>query len=106
VAQLELFPLHPGPFREPELAELDKLDDGFHFFFPFPSTFVATGIHAARALLQRPAAEASFAFLHKLQLLFLPFFSLVCAKSVWDDTPAEGKIFVLLIQGGFEAQSG
>src|SRR5215472_6174283 len=54
-------PAEPGPFRQPDLVELVKLDPTIKLDIHYASTnnFMGTPFYSqARAFLQRPAAEA------------------------------------------------
>jgi D-alanyl-D-alanine dipeptidase len=96
-------PPEPGPFREPDLVEVVKLDAGFHLEIRYAryDNFLSTPVYTqARAFMQRPAAEALVRVLHKLQPLgygllihdaYRPWY---VTKIFWDATPPEGKTFV------------
>jgi len=108
-------PTEPGPFREPELAEIVHLDAGFHLEIRYAryDNFLSSPVYTqARAFLQRPAAEALVRVLHKLQPLgysllihdaYRPWY---VTKIFWDATPAEGKIFVADPQKGSKHNRG
>jgi len=108
-------PMEPGPFREPELAELANLDAGFHLEIRYAryDNFLSAPVYTqARAFLQRPAAEALLRVLHKLQPLgygllihdaYRPWY---VTKIFWDATPTEGKIFVANPQEGSKHNRG
>ncbi len=96
-------PAEPGPFREPEIAEIVNLDEGFHLEIRYAryDNFLSAPVYTqARAFLQWPAAKALLRVLHKLQPLgygllihdaYRPWY---VTKIFWDATPPEGKIFV------------
>jgi len=96
-------PAEAGPFRQPDLVEVAKLDPAIHLDVRYASSnnFLRTPVYTeARAFLQRPAAEALVRALDKLKPLgygllihdaYRPWY---VTKIFWDATPPEGKIFV------------
>ena len=108
-------PAEPGPFREPDLAELASLDAGLHLEIRYAryDNFLSSPVYTqARAFMQRPAAEALIRVLHKLQPLgygllihdaYRPWY---VTKIFWDATPPEGKIFVSNPQEGSKHNRG
>jgi D-alanyl-D-alanine dipeptidase len=108
-------PTEPGPFREPDLTELVKLDAGFRLEIRYAryDNFLSAPVYTeARAFMQRPAAEALLRVLHKLQPLgygllihdaYRPWY---VTKIFWDATPPKGKIFVADPQKGSKHNRG
>jgi D-alanyl-D-alanine dipeptidase len=108
-------PTEPGPFREPDLTEIVKLDAGFHLEIRYAryDNFLSAPVYTqARAFMQRPAAEALLRVLHKLLPLgygllihdaYRPWY---VTKIFWDATPPEGKIFVADPQKGSKHNRG
>lgn len=96
-------PREPGPFRPVELVELTSLDPGIRLDIRYASSdnFLSTPVYAeARALLQRPAAEA-LARAHRA--LAAEGFGLLIhdayrpwwvTRLFWDATPADKRGFV------------
>ncbi len=96
-------PVEAGPFRAPDLVDLARLDPAIHLDVRYATSrnFLRTPVYTeARALLQRPAAEALVRVLHKLEPLgygllihdaYRPWY---VTKIFWDATPPAGKIFV------------
>jgi len=57
-------PVETGPFRQPELVELTKLDSSIKLDIRYAArnNFLGKAVYKQpRAFLQRPAAEASYA---------------------------------------------
>jgi zinc D-Ala-D-Ala dipeptidase len=96
-------PIEPGPFRQPDLVELVKLDPTIKLDIRYATknNFVGRPVYKqARAFLQRPAAEA---LVQVNQVLRKQGFGLVVfdgyrpwsvTKIFWDVTPEDKKIFV------------
>ena len=96
-------PAEPGPFRQPDLVELVKLDPTIKLDIHYASTnnFLGTLFYSqARAFLQRPAAEALMHANRKLHaqgyglLIFDGYRPWYVTKMFWDGTPAEGRLYV------------
>jgi len=96
-------PKETGPFREPELVELIKLDKSIHLDIRYATAnnFLGRPVYTeARAFLQRPAAEA---LVRVNQSLRKHGYGLVIhdgyrpwsvTKIFWDATPEDKKQFV------------
>jgi D-alanyl-D-alanine dipeptidase len=96
-------PREPGTFREPELAELVKLDSTIKLDIRYATTnnFLGTPVYTqARAFLQRPAAEALLRAHRELKARgygliihdgYRPWY---VTKIFWEATPNDKKIFV------------
>ena len=96
-------PKEAGPFREPELVELIKLDKSIHLDIRYATAnnFLGRPVYTeARAFLQRPAAEA---LVRVNQALRKHGYALVIhdgyrpwsvTKIFWDATPEDKKEFV------------
>jgi zinc D-Ala-D-Ala dipeptidase len=96
-------PKEAGPFREPELVELIKLDKTIHLDIRYATAnnFLGRPVYSeARAFLQRPAAEA---LVRVNQALRKQGYGLVIhdgyrpwsvTKIFWDATPEDKKQFV------------
>jgi D-alanyl-D-alanine dipeptidase len=96
-------PKEAGPFREPELVELIKLDKTIHLDIRYATAnnFLGRPVYTeARAFLQRPAAEA---LVRVNQALRKQGYALVIhdayrpwsvTKIFWDATPEDKKQFV------------
>src|SRR3974390_185160 len=96
-------PAESGPFRQPDLAELVKLDPTIKLDIHYASdnNFMGTPFYTqARAFLQRPAADAlvrANAKLHKQGyglLIFDGYRPWYVTKMFWDGTPAEDHLYV------------
>ena len=108
-------PTELGPFREPDLTDLVKLDAGFRLEIRYVryDNFLSAPVYTqARAFMRRPAAEALLRVLHKLQPLgygllihdaYRPWY---VTKIFWDATPPKGKIFVADPQKGSKHNRG
>jgi len=108
-------PTEAGPFRDVDLVDLAALDTAIHLDIRYAhhDNFLSTPVYTqARALLQRPAAEALTRVLHKLRPLgygllihdaYRPWY---VTKIFWDATPPEGKIFVANPQKGSKHNRG
>jgi zinc D-Ala-D-Ala dipeptidase len=86
-------PKETGPFREPELVELVKLDTTIHLDIRYatPNNFTGHAVYSqARAFLQKPAAEALIRVSRKLQekgyglLVFDGYRPWYVTKEFWD----------------------
>lgn len=96
-------PKEAGTFRKPDLVEVVKLDPSVRLDIRYANSnnFLSTPVYSqARALLQRPAAEALVRVQRKLQPLgygllihdaYRPWY---VTEIFWEATPSEGKIFV------------
>jgi len=96
-------PHEEGQFRESDLVDLASLDSNIHLDIRYATAndFLGTPVYTqARALLQRPAADALLRALLRLKPLgygllihdaYRPWY---VTKIFWDATPPEGKIFV------------
>lgn len=96
-------PAEPGPFRQPDLVELIKLDPTIKLDIHYASTnnFMGTPFYSqARAFLQRPAAEALVRVNRDLRqkghglLIFDGYRPWYVTKMFWDGTPAEDHLYV------------
>lgn len=96
-------PVEIGPFRTPELVELQKLDPTIKLDIRYAtkSNFLGKKVYKeARAFLQRPAAEALVRANQALRkqgyglLVFDGYRPWAVTKIFWDVTPADKKIFV------------
>lgn len=96
-------PYERGPFREPDLVELIKLDPTLHLEIRYATSnnFVGRPVYPeARAFLQRPAAEALVRANQSLKqqgyglLIFDGYRPWTITKLFWDITPADKKQFV------------
>lgn len=96
-------PAEPGPFRQPELVELVKLDPTIKLDIHYASSnnFMGTPFYSqARAFLQRPAAEALIRANRKLHaqgyglLIFDGYRPWYVTKMFWDGTPVEDHLYV------------
>jgi D-alanyl-D-alanine dipeptidase len=108
-------PEETGPFRRPDLVELEPLDPAIHLDIRYAQStnFLGTPVYTeARAFLQRPAAEALLRVLHKLQPLgygllihdgYRPWY---VTKIFWDATPPEDHNFVADPQKGSRHNRG
>jgi len=96
-------PTESGPFRQPDLVELVKLDATIRLDILYATTenFLSTPMYSqARAFLQRPAAEALVRANQKLRAAgygvvihdaYRPWY---VTKMFWEATPQDKKIFV------------
>jgi zinc D-Ala-D-Ala dipeptidase len=96
-------PKEEGPFREPDLVELIRLDPTLHLDIRYAKSnnFVGRPVYKeARAFLQRPAAEAVVRANQILRkkgyglLIFDGYRPWSVTKLFWDITPEEKKVFV------------
>ena len=96
-------PRERGPFREPDLVELVKLEPSVHLDVRYATAnnFVGRPVYAqARAFLQRPAAEALQRAARTLAgegyglLVFDGYRPWRVTRLFWDVTPADKKQFV------------
>ena len=96
-------PRERGPFREPDLVELVKLEPSVHLDVRYATAnkFVGRPVYTeARAFLQRPAAEALQRAAQTLAgqgyglLVFDGYRPWRVTKLFWDVTPADKKQFV------------
>ncbi len=102
-AQSQQPPKEPGPFRQPDLVELIKLDPTIKLDIRYATknNFLGRPVYKqARAFLQRPAAEALVRINQSLRKQgygliihdgYRPWF---VTKIFWDVTPEDKKIFV------------
>ena len=88
-------PAEPGPFRQPDLVELIKLDPTIKLDIHYASdnNFMGTPFYSqARAFMQRPAAEALIRANAKLhQQGYGPWY---VTKMFWDGSPVEDHLYV------------
>lgn len=96
-------PKEAGPFREPELRELVKLDPTIKLDIRYANrnNFLGRPVYKeARAFLQKPAAEALVRAHQKLRekgygiVVFDGYRPWSVTKIFWDVTPQDKKIFV------------
>jgi len=96
-------PKEAGPFREPDLVELVKLDPTIRLDIRYATknNFLGRPVYKqARAFLQRPAAEALVRVNQKLRtqgfglIVFDGYRPWSVTKAFWDATPEDKKIFV------------
>ena len=96
-------PHETGELRQPDLAELNKLDPTIKLDIRYATTnnFLSTPMYSqARAFLQRPAAEALVRAHHALKaqgyglLIHDAYRPWYVTKMFWDATPDDKKIFV------------
>jgi len=96
-------PKEAGPFREPNLVELIKLDPTIRLDIRYATknNFVGKPVYKeARAFLQRPAAESLVRINQKLRtqgfglVIFDGYRPWDVTKKFWDVTPEDKKIFV------------
>lgn len=96
-------PKEAGPFREPELRELVKLDSTIKLDIRYATrnNFLGRPVYKqARAFLQRPAAEALVRVHQRLRaqgygvVVFDGYRPWSVTKIFWDVTPQDKKIFV------------
>ena len=96
-------PIEPGPFREPDLVEIVKLDPTIRLDIRYATknNFVGKAVYKQpRAFLQRPAAEAlvrvnqTFRKMGYGLVIFDGYRPWSVTKVFWDITPEDKKIFV------------
>ncbi len=96
-------PVETGPFREPDLVELVKLDPTIKLDVRYATknNFFGKAVYKqARAFLQRPAAEALARVNLKVRaqgyglVVFDGYRPWFVTKMFWDATPEDKKIFV------------
>jgi zinc D-Ala-D-Ala dipeptidase len=96
-------PVETGPFRKPDLVELDKLDPTIKLDIRYATknNFLGKKVYKeARAFLQRPAAEALVRVNQKLRgggyglVVHDGYRPWSVTKIFWDVTPEDKKIFV------------
>jgi len=96
-------PKETGPFRQPDLVELVKIDPTIRLDIRYSTknNFLGRPVYKqARAFLQRPAAEALAHVNQKLRpqgfglVIFDGYRPWSVTKAFWDATPPDKKIFV------------
>jgi len=96
-------PTETGPFRQPDLVELTKLDPTIKLDIRYATknNFLGKAVYKQpRAFLQRPAAEALVRANQRLRaqgyglVVFDGYRPWAVTKVFWDVTPADKKIFV------------
>jgi len=96
-------PTETGPFRQPDLVELTKLDPTIKLDIRYATknNFLGKVVYKQpRAFLQRPAAEALVRVNQRLRtqgyglVVFDGYRPWAVTKVFWDVTPADKKIFV------------
>ena len=96
-------PIENGPFRQPDLLELTKLDASIKLDIRYATrnNFLGKAVYKqSRAFLQRPAAEALARVNQALRkqgyglVVFDGYRPWSVTKVFWDVTPADKKIFV------------
>ena len=96
-------PKEPGPFRQPDLVELVKLDPTIRLDIRYATknNFLGRPVYMeARAFLQRPAAEALVRVHQALRakgfglMVFDAYRPWHVTKTLWDNTPNNKKMFV------------
>lgn len=96
-------PVETGPFRQPDLVELTKLDPTIRLDIRYATknNFLGKPVYKQpRAFLQRPAAEALVRINQRLRkqgyglVIFDGYRPWSVTKVFWDVTPADKKIFV------------
>ncbi|HEY8225801.1 MAG TPA: M15 family metallopeptidase [Pyrinomonadaceae bacterium] len=96
-------PKETGPFRQPDLVELVKIDPTIRLDIRYATknNFLGRPVYKqARAFLQRPAAEALARVNQKLRpqgfglVIFDGYRPWSVTKAFWDATPPDKKIFV------------
>jgi D-alanyl-D-alanine dipeptidase len=96
-------PVESGPFRQPELVEIVKLDPTIRLDIRYATrnNFLGKKVYKQqRAFLQRPAAEALARANQKLRaqgygiVVFDGYRPWAVTKVFWDATPEDKKIFV------------
>ncbi|MCM3872007.1 MAG: M15 family metallopeptidase [Pyrinomonadaceae bacterium] len=102
-ASAQQIPQEPGPFRNPELVELTKVDPTIKLDIRYAtkSNFLGSRVYRqARAFLQRPAAEALVRVNQSLRqqgfglIVFDGYRPWSVTKVFWDATPEDRKVFV------------
>jgi D-alanyl-D-alanine dipeptidase len=108
-------PREAGPFRQPELVELLRLDSSLRLDIRYATKNNFTGrpvYHEARAFLQRPAAEALVRVNGALKrkgyglVIFDGYRPWSVTKAFWDATPEDKKQFVADPQKGSRHNRG
>ncbi|HEX8797894.1 MAG TPA: M15 family metallopeptidase [Terriglobales bacterium] len=108
-------PAEGGPFREPDLVELVKLDPTIKLDIHYASTnnFMGAPFYSqARAFLQRPAAEALVRVNTRLHqqgyglLIFDGYRPWYVTKMFWDGTPVPDHLYVANPAQGSEHNRG
>jgi len=103
VAVAQRPPVETGPFRQPDLVELVKLDPTIKLDIRYApkNNFLGKAVYKqARAFLQRPAAEALVRVNQSLRgqgyglVVFDGYRPWSVTKVFWDVTPEDKKIFV------------
>jgi D-alanyl-D-alanine dipeptidase len=96
-------PIETGPFRQPDLVELTKLDPTIRLDIRYATknNFLGKAVYKQRrAFLQRPAAEALVRVNQRLRaqgyglVIFDGYRPWAVTRVFWDVTPADKKIFV------------
>ena len=96
-------PVETGPFRQPDLVELIRLDPTIRLDIRYATknNFLGKKVYKEpRAFLQRPAAEALVRVNQKLRakgyglVVFDGYRPWSVTKAFWDATPTDKKIFV------------
>ena len=96
-------PVETGPFRQPDLVELVKLDPTIRLDIRYATknNFLGKKVYKQkRAFLQRPAAEALVRANQRLRnqgyglIVFDGYRPWSVTRAFWDATPADKKIFV------------
>ena len=108
-------PKESGPFREPDLVELVKIDPSFRLDIRYATSnnFLGRPVYRqARAFLQRPAAEALSRVNRRLNkegfglVIFDGYRPWSVTKVFWDSTPQDKRIFVADPQQGSRHNRG
>jgi zinc D-Ala-D-Ala dipeptidase len=108
-------PVEAGPFREPELVEVVRLDPTIRLDIRYATknNFLGRRVYKeARAFLQRPAAEALVRVNRALHeqgyglMIFDGYRPWQVTKTFWDATPADKKEFVADPQKGSRHNRG
>jgi D-alanyl-D-alanine dipeptidase len=108
-------PQEAGPFRQPDLVELVRLDPSLHLDIRYATknNFLGRPVYReARAFLQRPAAEALVRVNSVLRqkgyglLIFDGYRPWSVTKAFWDATPEDKKQFVADPQKGSRHNRG
>jgi D-alanyl-D-alanine dipeptidase len=96
-------PVERGPFRNPDLVELTRLDPGIHLDIRYAASnnFLGRPVYTeARAFLQRPAAVALLRINQRLRrkgyglAIFDAYRPWSVTKIFWDSTPEAKRAFV------------